>query len=191
MYRPGLQWECRQLASILLCLPLRPDRKAFHSFPGCPSSRRTCVGKMEEMRARQGLSREGYSVLYTCPYFSKGSVIFLRFFWKRMAWMSWVSTLGGSRPCIPKICRSCRVKAMPWETKETGEQKDQLLFENCMFSCWSMLLTTSALYVHHETFCFTFWYLCYDSSHTCPVCTMAPVVLHLEIWCLKRSHVIM
>lgn len=48
-------------------------------------------------------------------YFSKGSVIFAKFLWKRKAWMSCVSILGGRSPCNPSICRSCNVKAIPWK----------------------------------------------------------------------------
>lgn len=48
-------------------------------------------------------------------YFSKGSVIFAKFLWKRKAWMSCVSILGGRSPCSPSICRSCNVKAIPWK----------------------------------------------------------------------------
>lgn len=48
-------------------------------------------------------------------YFSNGSVIFAKFLWKRKAWMSCVSILGGRSPCSPSICLSCSVKAIPWK----------------------------------------------------------------------------
>lgn len=51
--RQGLRWECKQLASVPLCLPSTPYRKASHSSLGCPSSRRICAENKEELRKRE------------------------------------------------------------------------------------------------------------------------------------------
>lgn len=61
-------------------------------------------------------------------YFSKGSVILAKFLWKRKAWMSWVSILGGRSPCKPSICRSCNVKAIPWKQKREKSEITCLIF---------------------------------------------------------------
>lgn len=61
-------------------------------------------------------------------YFSKGSVILAKFLWKRKAWMSWVSILGGRSPCKPSICRSCNVKAIPWKQKRERSEITCLFF---------------------------------------------------------------
>lgn len=67
---------------------------------------------------------DNITVVTKHPYFCKGSVIFWRLFWKRRAWISWVSTFGGSSPCIPKICLSWRVKAMPLDRKNAEREED-------------------------------------------------------------------
>lgn len=94
---------------------------------------------------------------WNSTYFSKGSVIFAKFLWKRKAWMSCVSILGGRSPCSPSICRSCSVKAMPWkwEVSNNYQLLPQELLLQAGFGCvclsflgfphflWAFLSTTA------------------------------------------------
>lgn len=127
--RPGRQWACRRWASAPQCLPSALCRRASRFSLGCPSGKCTWKVKHKTLEPKMRALLPCFDT--TCVYFSRGSVIFLRLFWKRMAWRSCVSILGGSRPCKPNICRSCKEKAIPWgkaqsDNSETSPPRKQI-----------------------------------------------------------------
>ena len=65
-------------------------------------------------------------------HFWRGSLILAMFLWKRKAWMSCVSILGGRRPWRPNICRSNNVKAMPCKKRRSDCWSSK---GRCVFKC--------------------------------------------------------